>query len=44
MPETDSALVIVDGEAFKSGELPRWDPRILKVVEDACLKFGDGST
>jgi hypothetical protein len=30
--------------AFKSGELPRWDPRILKVVEDACLKFGDGST
>jgi hypothetical protein len=38
-----NCLAEIYAEAFKSGELPRWDPRILKVVEDACLKFGDGS-
>ena len=28
-------------EAYKSNSLPNWDDRILKVVKDACLKFGD---
>ncbi|MEI7962901.1 MAG: hypothetical protein WCI42_03640 [Verrucomicrobiota bacterium] len=26
------------GEAFKKGELPEWDPRITKVVEEDCRK------
>jgi hypothetical protein len=25
-------------EAFKKGELPKWDPRILKVVEEDCRR------
>jgi hypothetical protein len=28
-------------EAYKNNELPNWDPRILKVIKDACLEFGD---
>jgi hypothetical protein len=28
-------------EAYKNNALPNWDPRILKVIKDACLKFGD---
>ena len=30
-------------EAYKNNELPNWDPRILKVIKEACLKFGDES-
>lgn len=26
--------------AYKNNELPNWDPRILKVIKEACLKFG----
>jgi len=25
-------------EAFKKGELPKWDPRVLKVVEEECRR------
>jgi hypothetical protein len=28
-------------EAYKNNALPNWDPRILKVIKDACLEFGD---
>ena len=28
-------------EAFKNGELPKWDPRITKVVEEACIQSID---
>ena len=38
------ALAIVNAEAFKSEELPRWIARILKLVENACRRFGEGST
>jgi hypothetical protein len=30
-------------EAYKNNELPNWDPRILKVIKEACLKFGGES-
>jgi hypothetical protein len=28
-------------EAYKNNALPNWDPRILKIIKDACLKFRD---